>query len=119
MRSPAGTTQTGPDTFRPPLPSPRPHRRPDFSSAQFLHGSVDPSQRNGEPCRMTSRIIVVEPFDLVVFGGTGDLAYRELRPGLYQRHRDGQLPAGGRIIGTSRRPFSEAEYRAAAAEALD
>ena len=30
---------------------------------------------------MTSRIIKVEPFDLVVFGGTGDLAYRKLYPG--------------------------------------
>jgi glucose-6-phosphate 1-dehydrogenase len=68
---------------------------------------------------MTSRIIVVEPFDLVVFGGTGDLAYRKLLPALYHRHRDGQLPGAGRIIGTSRRALSDTEYRAAAADALE
>ena len=67
---------------------------------------------------MTSRIIAVEPFDLVVFGGAGDLAYRKLLPALYQRHRDGQLPAVGRIIGVSRRAMSDDEYRAATREAL-
>jgi len=67
---------------------------------------------------MTSRIIAVEPFDLVVFGGAGDLAYRKLLPALYQRHRDGQLPAVGRIIGVSRRPMSDGEYRTATREAL-
>ena len=44
---------------------------------------------------MSSRIIAVEPFDLVVFGGAGDLAYRKLLPALYQRHRDGQIPPVG------------------------
>ena len=67
---------------------------------------------------MTSRIIAVEPFDLVVFGGAGDLAYRKLLPALYQRHRDGQLPAVGRIIGVSRRGMSDDEYRAATRDAL-
>ena len=51
---------------------------------------------------MTSRIIAVEPFDLVVFGGAGDLAYRKLLPALYHRHRDGQIPPAARIIGVSR-----------------
>jgi glucose-6-phosphate 1-dehydrogenase len=43
---------------------------------------------------MTSRIIAVDPFDLVVFGATGDLAYRKLMPALYHRHRDEQIPPG-------------------------
>ena len=68
---------------------------------------------------MTSRIIAVEPFDLVVFGGAGDLAYRKLLPALYHRHRDGQLPTAARIIGVSRRGMSDAEYRAATRKALD
>jgi glucose-6-phosphate 1-dehydrogenase len=68
---------------------------------------------------MASRIIVVDPFDLVVFGGAGDLAYRKLLPALYQRHRDGQIPAdGARIIGSSRRHMSDDEYRQATRDAL-
>jgi glucose-6-phosphate 1-dehydrogenase len=68
---------------------------------------------------MTSRIIAVDPFDLVVFGGAGDLAYRKLLPALYHRHRDGQLPHAARVIGVSRRGMSDGEYRAATRKALD
>jgi len=68
---------------------------------------------------MTSRIIAVKPFDLIVFGGAGDLAYRKLLPALYQRHRDGQIPPTGRIIGVSRRAMGDDEYRAATREALE
>jgi len=60
---------------------------------------------------MTSRIIVVDPFDYVVFGGTGDLARRKLLPALYHRELDGQLPDEARIIGVSRRDKADAEYR--------
>ena len=34
---------------------------------------------------MVSRVIPVDPFDLVIFGGTGDLARRKILPGLYRR----------------------------------
>ncbi len=68
---------------------------------------------------MTSRIIAVEPFDLIVFGGAGDLAYRKLLPAMYHRHRDGQLPTVARIVGVSRRAMSDDEYRAATKKALD
>ncbi|MEQ8697118.1 MAG: glucose-6-phosphate dehydrogenase [Bauldia litoralis] len=68
---------------------------------------------------MTSRIIAVDPFDLVVFGGSGDLAYRKLLPALFQRHSDGQIPPTGRIIGISRRPLSDEEYRTATRKALE
>ncbi len=67
---------------------------------------------------MTSRIITVAPFDLVVFGGTGDLAFRKIIPALYQRHRDGQIPPVARIVGVSRRPLSDDEYRTKAENAL-
>ncbi|HVY20729.1 MAG TPA: glucose-6-phosphate dehydrogenase [Bauldia sp.] len=68
---------------------------------------------------MTSRIIAVEPFDLVVFGGAGDLAYRKLLPALYHRHRDGQIPTVARIVGVSRRGMSDAEYRATTKKAIE
>ncbi len=67
---------------------------------------------------MSSRIIAVEPFDFVVFGGAGDLAYRKLLPALYERHIDGQIPTVTRIIGVSRRHMTDEEYRAATKAAL-
>jgi len=42
-------------------------------------------------------------FDLVLFGGTGDLAWRKLMPALFQAFRHGKLPAGGRILAVARR----------------
>jgi len=60
---------------------------------------------------MSPIIIPVETFDLVVFGGTGDLARRKLLPALYHRDGDDQLPEASRIIGISRRPISQEQYR--------
>jgi glucose-6-phosphate 1-dehydrogenase len=51
-------------------------------------------------------------FDLVLFGGTGDLAWRKLMPALFQAFRHGTLPAGGRIIGVGREKLSADDYRA-------
>ncbi|MBC7603634.1 MAG: glucose-6-phosphate dehydrogenase [Ramlibacter sp.] len=50
-------------------------------------------------------------FDLVLFGGTGDLAWRKLMPALFQAFRHGTLPADGRIIGVARDDLSDARYR--------
>ncbi len=50
-------------------------------------------------------------FDLVLFGGTGDLAWRKLMPALFQAFRHGTLPEGGRIIGVGRDAMSDAQYR--------
>ena len=51
-------------------------------------------------------------FDLVLFGGTGDLAWRKLIPALFQAFRHGTLPKGGRIIGVARDELSSEQYRA-------
>ncbi|MCO6187090.1 glucose-6-phosphate dehydrogenase [Rhizobium sp. L1K21] len=67
---------------------------------------------------MSSQIIPVEPFDYVVFGGTGDLAERKLLPALYHRQRAGQFTEPSRIIGASRSPMTDAAYRKFATEAL-
>ena len=40
---------------------------------------------------MAPRIVKVEPFDLVVFGGAGDLAHRKLYPALFHRERSNQF----------------------------
>ena len=67
---------------------------------------------------MVSRIIAVEPFDLVVFGATGDLSHRKLIPALFSRDRQGQLPPDARIIGASRKPMTNAAFRDFARQAL-
>jgi glucose-6-phosphate 1-dehydrogenase len=50
-------------------------------------------------------------FDLVLFGGTGDLAWRKLMPALFQAFRHGTLPEGGRIIGVGRDDLGNEKYR--------
>ncbi len=49
-------------------------------------------------------------FDLVLFGGTGDLATRKLIPALYRRDRAGELREDGRIISCGRSHMSNADY---------
>lgn len=67
---------------------------------------------------MSSQIIPVEPFDCVVFGGTGDLAERKLLPALYHRQVEGQFTEPTRIIGASRSVMTHEEYRKFAQDAL-
>ncbi len=55
-------------------------------------------------------------FDLVFFGGTGDLTWRKLMPALFQAWRHGKLPqqqaGGGRILAVARDERSDDDYRA-------
>jgi len=64
------------------------------------------------------QFIAVEPFDLIVFGGTGDLAMRKILPGLYQRHCDGQLKPESRIFGAARSDLTREAYVERAMAAL-
>ena len=41
---------------------------------------------------MVSKTIPVKPFDLVIFGATGDLAKRKIIPALFRRFIAGQIP---------------------------
>lgn len=69
------------------------------------------------------KIIPVEPFNLVLFGGTGDLARREILPGLYRRFHVGQVQPGSKIIAIARKHLTEQEFlnfvREAITENLD
>jgi glucose-6-phosphate 1-dehydrogenase len=51
-------------------------------------------------------------FDLILFGGTGDLVWRKIMPALFQAFRHGSLPTGGRIVGVARDDLSDDQYRA-------
>ena len=48
---------------------------------------------------------------LVIFGATGDLASRKLVPALYGLHRKNRLDERVRIVGFSRSPHSDGEFR--------
>ncbi|WP_373050273.1 glucose-6-phosphate dehydrogenase [Thalassovita aquimarina] len=67
---------------------------------------------------MVSRIIPVEAFDLVVFGGTGDLARRKILPALFRRYCAGQMPEGAQIIGAARSEMDDAQFRVFVTEAI-
>ncbi|MEM8653824.1 MAG: glucose-6-phosphate dehydrogenase [Pseudomonadota bacterium] len=67
---------------------------------------------------MVSRVIPVDPFDLVIFGGTGDLARRKILPGLFRRFCAGQMPPDARVIGAARGDMDSAAYREVVAEAI-
>ena len=67
---------------------------------------------------MVARVIPVDPFDLVVFGGTGDLARRKLLPALYRRLLAGQTQPGSRVIAVGRRALDADGYRRMAEAAL-
>ena len=60
---------------------------------------------------MTAPAQPVELFDLVIFGGTGDLALRKLLPALFHRFVDGQVTEGSRIIGVARESLDDDGYR--------
>lgn len=59
-----------------------------------------------------------EPFDLIIFGGTGDLAMRKLLPAVYRRFSAGQLPHASRVLGVARETYSTDAYRNAVEQAL-
>jgi glucose-6-phosphate 1-dehydrogenase len=67
---------------------------------------------------MTSRVIPVSSFALVVFGATGDLARRKLLPAMFHRDIAGQLPDAAVIIGVSRGALSPEAYIATARQAI-
>ncbi|SPF80795.1 glucose-6-phosphate dehydrogenase [Pseudoprimorskyibacter insulae] len=67
---------------------------------------------------MVSRVIPVDPFDLVIFGGTGDLARRKILPGLFRRFCSGQMPGEATIVGAARSEMDDDSYRTFVREAI-
>jgi len=60
---------------------------------------------------VNGQALPVDVFDLVIFGGTGDLAQRKLLPALLHRFADAQIPSSSRIIGVARDALDENAYR--------
>lgn len=59
-----------------------------------------------------------EKFILVIFGATGDLAWRKLIPALFDLYKQHIFPNQFRILGTGRKNLSDADYRALMKQAL-
>lgn len=66
-----------------------------------------------------AQLTPVNEFDLVIFGGSGDLALRKLVPALFNRDCDGQLPDGSRIIAVGKSPLEQGRYLEMVAGALE
>jgi glucose-6-phosphate 1-dehydrogenase len=67
---------------------------------------------------MVSRVIPVDPFDLVLFGATGDLARRKILPSLFHRFQIAQFCPKSRIIGSSRTALDRAGFQQMVAAAI-
>ena len=67
---------------------------------------------------MVSKVIPVNPFDLIIFGATGDLAKRKIFPSLFRRFVAGQMTEECRIIGAARSVKDADEWRAYMEEIL-
>ena len=65
-----------------------------------------------------AQLVPVDTFDLVIFGGTGDLAMRKLLPALYHRDHDNQITPDSRIIAASRGALERDGYLGLVEEAL-
>jgi glucose-6-phosphate 1-dehydrogenase len=59
-------------------------------------------------------VTVLPTFDMLLFGGTGDLVTRKLLPALYRRYAAGQVSAESRIVGLARSALSRHAYVAQA-----
>ena len=60
-----------------------------------------------------------EPCAMVIFGGSGDLTRRKLVPALYNLSRKRMIPGGFTILGISRSPMKDEEYRSRLREWVD
>src|SRR3954462_7161545 len=51
------------------------------------------------------------PLTIVIFGASGDLTARKLVPALFQAFGKGRVPADARIVGVSRSPMTDDQFR--------
>ena len=70
-------------------------------------------ETNEDSCAVT----ILPNFDMLLFGGTGDLVTRKLLPALYRRFAAGQLSPESRIFGVARSSLSRDTYSAQAQKA--
>jgi glucose-6-phosphate 1-dehydrogenase len=81
----------------------------------FTEIPVHQSFNAHEPFLQADRL---EPCVLVIFGAAGDLTRRKLAPALYNLVREQALDGGFAVIGYSRRPQTDDQYRSVLFDAL-
>jgi glucose-6-phosphate 1-dehydrogenase len=68
--------------------------------------------------RHVAKLVPVDAFDLIIVGGSGDLALRKLLPALYHRDGDEQITSDSRIIAVSRAEMTRGQYIESVHQAL-
>lgn len=78
-------------------------------------------ENNGDPDRLAGRFLQtydvgfkefkMEPFTMIIFGGTGDLSKRKLLPTLLHLYQEDELPPDFCIIGFARSKMTDEQYR--------
>jgi glucose-6-phosphate 1-dehydrogenase len=76
--------------------------KPDFSTVDSSFSQF---------CEILPEKVDIEPFTMVIFGGSGDLSRRKLLPTLYHLCHDQNLPDEFSIIGFASSKRSDEEYR--------
>ena len=84
-----------------------------MASAIGMQGDASPA-----PAEHLPKTQMPEPFSLVIFGATGDLASRKLLPSLHGLWKSGFLPADFAIVGVGRRAKDDNAFRADVQAAL-
>ncbi len=82
----------------------------------------DDSNSNSGPsvvCEILPEKYSIEPFTMVIFGGSGDLSRRKLLPTLFHLCRDQNLPDDFAIIGFASTERSDEEYRELVRKAIE
>ena len=74
----------------------------------YLDARAGANLRSGQ--RGTLQVAVLPTFDMLLFGGTGDLVTRKLLPARYRRHAGSQVSPESRIYGIARTALSRTEY---------
>ena len=74
---------------------------------------------NSRICEITPEKFDIEPFTMVIFGGSGDLSRRKLLPTLYHLCHDQNLPDEFAIIGFASSERTDEEYREIVRSAIE
>jgi glucose-6-phosphate 1-dehydrogenase len=86
----------------------------------IVHLNRDADEQEVNPLRAGLLLErVPDPCAIVIFGATGDLTSRKILPAIYNLRRAGLLPPETSVLGFSRRPLSDADFRKMTRESLD
>lgn len=80
-----------------------------------VRGSVE--YRDAQDTKACS-VQTPDPFALVVFGASGDLARRKIVPAVYRLWKSGLLPGEFVVLGTGRAPLTDEDFRVEMRKAL-